>query len=82
MLDALSLVPDNPFQLNLDAVDWSLHMLNYIPSFSVVWGFVNVHVNGLARDFCRDNRKIIDNLCMSPGYRSFVEPCCQGEQKI
>ncbi|OQR66154.1 ATP-binding cassette sub-family A member 1-like [Tropilaelaps mercedesae] len=76
MLDSLSLLPGNPFKLDIDAVDIFLHLLNYVPSFSVVWGFSNIHVNGLARDFCRDNRKIMETMCKDPNFSPFITPCC------
>ncbi|XP_022671830.1 retinal-specific ATP-binding cassette transporter-like isoform X5 [Varroa destructor] len=76
MLDMLSMTKHNLFKLDVDALAFFLQAFNYIPSFSVVWGFVNIHVNGLSRDFCKDNRKIMDEMCNNSLISPFVKPCC------
>lgn len=79
MLDMLSMTKHNLFKLDVDALAFFLQAFNYIPSFSVVWGFVNIHVNGLSRDFCKDNRKIMDEMCNNSLISPFVKPCCHCE---
>lgn len=80
LFDALSIMDNETFNFDINAINISLHVLNYVPAFSVVWGFVNVHVNGLAKSFCETtSRELITQLCPQHTLSYLIQPCCNGK---
>ncbi|XP_018496407.1 ATP-binding cassette sub-family A member 2 [Galendromus occidentalis] len=77
LFDMLSILNNDVFKFDINAINISLHVLNYVPAFGVVWGFVNIHVNGLAKSFCDTTPDtIIAKYCPTKIESYFIRPCC------
>ncbi|OQR68276.1 ATP-binding cassette sub-family A member 1-like, partial [Tropilaelaps mercedesae] len=75
LVDFLGFLPGNPLRLSVEDVEMAVHVLNYIPPFAVVWGFTNVHINGLSKQFCEEmDAEARVPICLA--FRKIVETCC------
>lgn len=82
IFDMLSILDNDTFHFDVDAINISLHILNYVPAFGVVWGFVNIHVNGLAKSFCDEtSTELIKEYCPIKQAAYFIRPCCNGRDQ-